>query len=151
MTLYFVWILAAGVDYVSTTRMLTFVPSDDRQRVCTTVPLTDDNLDEPNELFSVRIIDISPENSVMMGPNSESCVTIIDDDGMSYTVCCMCISVCCYVVPVISWDEREVTVPEGGNRQVCFSSDIGTVQPYDVMVGAREKGANPATRGTYNL
>ena len=63
----------------------------------------------------------------------------------------VCISVCCYVVPVISWDEGEVTIPEGGNRQVCFSSDIGTVQPYDVMVSAREKGASPATRGTYNL
>ena len=83
MTLNFVWILAAGVDYVSTTRMLTFVPSNDRQRVCTTVPLTNDNLDEPDELFSVRIIDVSPDNSTMMGPNSESCVTIIDDDGMS--------------------------------------------------------------------
>ena len=86
MTLYFVWILAAGADYTSTTRMLTFMPSDDRQSVCTTVLLTDDNVDEPNELFSVRIIGtrISPENSIMVGPNSESCVTIIDDDGMSY-------------------------------------------------------------------
>ena len=93
MTLYFVWILAAGVDYESTTMMLTFMPSDNRQSVCTTVPITDDNLDEPNELFSVRIIDVSPDNSIMVGPNSESCVTIIDDDGMSYTVCCMCVLV----------------------------------------------------------
>ena len=94
MTLNFVWILAAGVDYVSTTRMLTFVPSNDRQRVCTTVPITDDNLDEPNELFSVRIIDTSLASGILIGTNSESCVTIIDDDGMSYyTVCCMCVLV----------------------------------------------------------
>ena len=93
MTLYFVWILAAGVDYVSTTSMLTFMPSDDRQSVCTTVQITDDSLDEPNELFIVRIIEVSPKNSTRMGPNSESCVTIIDDDGMSYTVCCMCVLV----------------------------------------------------------
>ena len=48
---------------------------------------------------------------------------------------------------MVSWEEREIDVPEGGNRQVCFSSDIGTAQPYNVMVGAREKGANPAIRG----
>ena len=87
MTLNFVWILAADFDYVSTTWMLTFVPSNDRQRVCTTVPIIDDNLDEPNELFSVRIIDVSLD-SIMVGPNSKSFVTIIDDDGMSYTVYC---------------------------------------------------------------
>ena len=66
----------------------------------------------------------------------------------------ICIIIMYYIfnlVPVISWNDREVNVPEGGNRQVCFSSDIGTVQPYDVMVGARPKGASPATRGMYNL
>ena len=52
-------------------------------------------------------------------------------------------------MPVTTWDDSQVTIPEGGNRQVCFSSDIGTAQPYDVMVGAREKGTSPATRGMY--
>ena len=52
-------------------------------------------------------------------------------------------------VPVVSWDDREVDIPEGGSREVCFSSDIGTVQSYNVMVGARQKGANPAIRGMY--
>ena len=90
--IYFVWILAAGVDYVSTTRMLTFVPSNDRQSVCTTVPITDDNLDEPNELFSVRIIDTLLASGILIGTNSESCVTIIDDDGMSlYCMLYVCI------------------------------------------------------------
>jgi hypothetical protein len=79
--LYFLWIPAADIDYDSTTRMLTFMPSNDRQSVCGTVPINDDRLDEPNELFSVRIIDVSGSD-VMVGPNSESCVTIIDDDGM---------------------------------------------------------------------
>ena len=54
-------------------------------------------------------------------------------------------------MPVITWDDSQVTIPEGGNRQVCFSSNIGTAQPYDVMVGAREKGASPATRGMYEI
>ena len=55
------------------------------------------------------------------------------------------------IVPVITWDDSQVTIPEGENRQVCYSSDIGTAQPYDVMVGAHEKGASPATQGTYNM
>ena len=63
-------------------------------------------------------------------------------------ICIICIL---NLVPVVSWNDHEVNVPEGGNRQVCFSSDIGTVQPYDVMVGARPKGTSPATQGMYNL
>ena len=55
------------------------------------------------------------------------------------------------IVPVITWDDSQVTIPEGENRQVCFSSDIGTAQPYDVMVGAREKGTSPATQGMYEI
>ena len=54
-------------------------------------------------------------------------------------------------MPVITWDDPQVTVPEGENEQVCFSSNFGTAQPYSVMVGAREKGASPATRGTYEI
>ena len=52
-------------------------------------------------------------------------------------------------MPEVSWNDREVNIPEGDNRQVCFSSDIGTAQPYTVMVGARGKGASPATRGLH--
>ena len=51
-------------------------------------------------------------------------------------------------VPSVSWDEDEVNIPEGRNREVCFSSDIGTAEPYNVMVGARPKGSSPATQGT---
>ena len=54
-------------------------------------------------------------------------------------------------MPVIKWNDSLVIIPEGDNRQVCFSSDIGTAQPYDVMVGAREKGASPATQGMYEI
>ena len=61
--------------------MLTFEPSSDGQRVCGNVPIIDDLFDEPNELFSVRITRVSSP-SIMIGSNSESCVTIIDDDGM---------------------------------------------------------------------
>ena len=60
--------------------MLTFEPSSDGQRRCGQVPIIDDLLDEPNELFSVRITGVSNSN-VMIGMNNEACVTIIDDDG----------------------------------------------------------------------
>ena len=78
--LHFPWILAANSDYETTTRMLTFMPSPDGQRVCGKVPIIDDRLDEANELFSVRITQVSSPN-IMIGTNAESCVTIIDDDG----------------------------------------------------------------------
>ena len=71
----------------------------------------------------------------------------------------VCAKACCRIiiiilcsiitVPVVLWDDREVDIPEGGNREVCFSSDIGTVQSYNVIVGARQKGANPAIRSMY--
>ena len=54
---------------------------------------------------------------------------------------------CVKTEPEIMWEESEVNIPEGGDREVCFTSDIGTAVPYQVRVGARNKGANPATRG----
>ena len=49
-------------------------------------------------------------------------------------------------VPVIEWDDSVVNITEGGSRQICFSSDIGSDVPYEVMVGVRQKGS-PALRG----
>ena len=51
----------------------------------------------------------------------------------------------------IKWEEPEVNIPEGGDREVCFTSNIGpgTAVLYQVRVGARNKGDSPATRGIY--
>ena len=74
--------LAAGSDYETTTLMLTFEPSGGGQRVCGTVPIINDQLgNEPDELFSVTITSISNPN-IMIGPDVETCVSIIDADGM---------------------------------------------------------------------
>ena len=43
-------------------------------------------------------------------------------------------------VPEIKWDEPEVTIPEGDGRLVCFTTSIGSVAPYQIMVGVRGKG-----------
>ena len=48
-------------------------------------------------------------------------------------------------VPEISWIDGNVSIPEGGDRELCFMSNIGTARPYDVNVGDRGKGPNQAT------
>ena len=140
----------AGSDYNTTTLNVVFEPSADGQTVCGAVPIHDDSLgNELNELFSVTITSVSnPE--IMIGPNAESCVTIIDNDGK----CCsvrfhqyLFLSQKKIAVPEIKWEERLVVIPEGEDRQVCFNSDIGTAQPYDVTVGVRGKGSKPAASG----
>ena len=60
--------------------MITFESSSDGQRICRPVPIIDDLFDEANELFSVRITSVSNPD-IMMDMNTETCVTIIDDDG----------------------------------------------------------------------
>ena len=71
---------SAESDYRTTTFTLTFEPSRIGQRLCGNVPIIDDNVGlEPNKLFSVRITSVT--NAVI--GDSESCVEIIDDDGMT--------------------------------------------------------------------
>jgi hypothetical protein len=41
--------------------------------------------------------------------------------------------------------EREIVVFEGESRLVCFSADIGTALPYQVIVGVNGKGERPAS------
>ena len=73
---------AAGSDYTTTTLMLTFMPSSDGRTVCGKVPIIDDKLaNEGTEQFSVRITRTS-DPRIKIGPNAETCVNIIDDDGM---------------------------------------------------------------------
>ena len=71
------------MDYVSTTVMLTFMPSDEgTQTMCFNVSIIDDLLgNEPDEEFSVTISDTVPAGSV--GANAEACITIIDNDSES--------------------------------------------------------------------
>ena len=63
--------------------MVMFPPSAGGQTVCGNVPIMDDDLgNEGDELFSVIITSVSGDK-VMIGPNNESCVTILDDDSES--------------------------------------------------------------------
>lgn len=71
------------MDYSTTTLMVTFTPSAGGQMRCENVPIIDDDLgNEGDELFSVKITSVSSDK-VMIGPNEESCVTILDDDSES--------------------------------------------------------------------
>ena len=61
--------------------MLTFEPSGDGQIVCGNVSIIDDLLgNEPNELFSVTITEVSGD-AVSIGAGDESCVEIMDNDS----------------------------------------------------------------------
>ena len=52
------------------------------------------------------------------------------------------------IAPEVEWKIPDVIIPEGENREVCFTTNIGTAVPYQVEVGTRIKGDNPAT-GNY--
>ena len=59
--------------------------------LCALVPIIDDTLgNEPLEGFSVRITNFSPAGSGRVGSSPETCVIIVDDDGM-------------YISDVIKW------------------------------------------------
>ena len=82
MLTIFISMIAAGSDYATTTLMLTFVPSSDDRTVCGKVPIVDDKLaNEGTEQFSVSIT-LTSDPRIRIGPNAETCVNIIDDDGM---------------------------------------------------------------------
>ena len=73
--------------------MVTFEASADGQTVCGRVPISDDSLgNEPNELFSVRITSVS-DPAIAIGSEAESCVEIVDNDG-----------VCCCIRPLLKYD-----------------------------------------------
>ena len=44
-----------------------------------------------------------------------------------------------------------MNITEGDNRQICFSTDIGSDVSYEVQVDVHPKGSSPAIRGQYNL
>ena len=68
---------AENLDYIPKAINLTFVPNDeDIQELCTSVEIINDLLgNEPDELFSVKLVDVLIEGS------DEACITIIDDDS----------------------------------------------------------------------
>ena len=49
-----------------------------------------------------------------------------------------------FTVPEVTWEEREVTIPEGDDMMLCFNSNIGSAVEYEIIVAASGKGSNPA-------
>ena len=72
----------ADSDYQSRTFILQFMPTDEGTTTrCANVPIIDDQLgNEPVEAFSVSFVSFSPAGQE--GPDRETCVFIVDDDGM---------------------------------------------------------------------
>ena len=66
-----------GDDFTATTSQLIFPANE--VSVCTRIELTDDNILEPDEQFSLMFSVGNPD--VQIGPIMTSTVTIIDDDS----------------------------------------------------------------------
>ena len=48
-------------------------------------------------------------------------------------------------MPEVSWIDREITIAEGENGEICFTSSTGSAQVYTVTIGARGKGISQAS------
>ena len=74
--------LAADSDYTTRTFTLDFLSSDEgTTTLCSNVPIIDDQVgNEPVEAFCVSFVSISPAG--LQGATRETCVFIVDDDGM---------------------------------------------------------------------
>lgn len=66
----------AGEDYIGGPRVVTFAPRQSQGVV--TIPIIDDDIVEPTETFSVRLV--NPTENVELGGRSQSTITILDDD-----------------------------------------------------------------------
>ena len=70
-----------GADFTASRQTVTFPVSDSGQRRCVEIDIMDDPVVEGDEPFSVGF-ELPP--GVQPGPNPETTVTILDDDGMCY-------------------------------------------------------------------
>ena len=101
---------SAGADYVADSGTLTFAPGETDHVI--SVSILDDNLDEPDETFVLRLV--SPANATL--GSGESVVTILDDD----------------TVPVISIDDVSAGESEAG---AVFTVRLSS--PTSLEVGLR--------------
>ena len=68
------------------TQLLTFNPSNTRHSVF--IPITDDNVFEPTERFSVQLPDISSDGNVVIRP-TEAVIEIIESDCKLFSYGCV--------------------------------------------------------------
>ena len=66
-----------GTDFTDLTVTVTFNPNENK-KACT-VTITDDQLPEADEIFTVALS--NPGGSSALGVNTDTTVTIIDDNG----------------------------------------------------------------------
>lgn len=67
-------------DFSSDSKTVTFPPSPSGEKLCVDVEITNDFVDEYDEQFLVQFVNL-PNAQAGLGPISDTCVTIIDDDG----------------------------------------------------------------------
>ena len=79
----YILFLTVGPDYTYVTVTVTFAPGQTVASV--SVPITDDNTVESTEMFSATLT-ATQSNVVVIGEDTAT-VTILDGDGMSFSVC----------------------------------------------------------------
>ena len=123
-------------DYTSAETDLTFTPES--SRLCVNIPITNDTVVEGNETFTVTVT--SNDTTVQTGPNSNSTVTIIDNDGRQ---CRHILNVIhwCFTELTIGFDPSTYTVNETDMTvQVCASIQDGSLQRDAVVTLSTSDG-----------
>ena len=69
---------APGVDFVASTQIVNFAPSQTSKTVTVTVPLCGDTLAEGGETFTVRLQD--PQGGPVLGAPHQATVSLVNDD-----------------------------------------------------------------------
>lgn len=78
--MFFCSIHIGGVDYSDVVNS-NLVFNEDNTRICTHIPITDDRLDEEEEMFTVTLT--TDDEDIRVAPD-EAEIIITDDDSMSY-------------------------------------------------------------------
>ena len=112
--------LIVGSDYQSETFIVTFAPIVDdvsTQEKCGSVSIIDDAIPgEPNESFSVRLISANPAGSF---GNSETCVTIVDNDDGKLELCF------CVATNILYCIILQLTCPISGKLGLLQHTNVG--------------------------
>ena len=104
----------AGADYTATSGTLTFLNGETTKTF--SVPLTDDNSDEPNQTFNVALS--NPTGGALLLTPASAVVTITDNDNP----------------PTISITDVSLEEGNSGTSNFIFTVDLSAASGFDVSV-----------------
>lgn len=111
----------AGDDFAPpTTRTLQFPATSDKsaQTQTFTIPIFDDQTDEPDETFSVALTNATSIGIANVGTNSTATVTILDDDD----------------APILTLSNARVVEGDSGTVNLIFAATLNTASGQTISV-----------------